>query len=147
MATPVERSGDLLALRALVEQYARGADTRDAELFTDAFTADGCLITSRGETLGPDVLATLAPDLGRYKATSHLVANHDVVFDGDDTAHGTAYCQASHVRDVDAIDAVYVMQIAYHDRYVRSAGDWRIKERRLELLWAEDRPLRPPAAP
>ena len=142
----VDRSADLLALRALVEQYARSADTRDAARFTEVFTDDGCLVTSRGEVLGPEVLATLAPALARYRATLHLVGNHDVVFDGDDLAHGTTVCRASHVYAAGGVDRVYVMQIVYHDRYVREPRGWRIAERRLELAWVEERPLRGPGA-
>ncbi len=145
--TNADRTADLLALRALVEQYARGADTRDAELYADAFTDDAYLHTGRGEIVGRDALITVAPRLARYRVTMHLVANHYVDFDGDDRATGVTYCQASHVRDVEGIDWVYVMQIVYHDVYVREPRGWRIKERRLELLWDEDRPLKAPGAP
>jgi uncharacterized protein (TIGR02246 family) len=144
MAGSVDRSADVLALRALVQQYARGADTRDAARFVDAFTDDGRLVTSRGEILDHDVLVTLAPALARYRATMHLVGDHDVVFDGDDLAHGTTACQASHVYAADGIDRVHVMQIVYHDRYVREPRGWRIAERRLDVVWTEDRPLRSP---
>jgi uncharacterized protein (TIGR02246 family) len=147
MSDTIDRTADLLALRALVQQYARGADTRDAELYADVFTDDAYLHTGRGEIVGREALLTVAPRLARYRVTMHLVANHDVVFDNDDLAHGTAYCQASHVRDVDGVDWVYVMQIIYHDIYVREPRGWRIKERRLELLWDEDRPLKAPGAP
>ena len=131
-----------LALRQLAEQYARGADTRDAVLYADVFTDDACLHTGRGEIRGRDDLLTVAPRLARYRVTMHLVANHYVTFDDADHAHGLAYCQASHVRDVDGVDWVYVMQINYHDVYVREPRGWRIAERRLELLWDEDRPLK-----
>jgi uncharacterized protein (TIGR02246 family) len=147
MSDTIDRTADLLALRALVQQYARGADTRSAELYADVFTDDAYLHTGRGEIVGREALLTVAPRLARYRVTMHLVANHDVVFDGDDLAHGTAYCQASHVRDVEGVDWVYVMQIIYHDVYVREPRGWRIKERRLELLWDEDRPLKAPGAP
>jgi uncharacterized protein (TIGR02246 family) len=147
MSDTIDRTADLLALRALVQQYARGADTRDAELYAGVFTDDAYLHTGRGEIVGREALLTVAPRLARYRVTMHLVANHDVAFDGDDNAHGTAYCQASHVREVDGVDWVYVMQIVYHDVYVREPRGWRIKERRLELLWDEDRPLKAPGAP
>ena len=67
---------------------------------------------------------------------------HEVHFVCADDAHGDAYCQASHVRDVDGVDWVYVMQIVYHDVYVREPRGWRISDRKLELLWDEDRPLK-----
>jgi uncharacterized protein (TIGR02246 family) len=135
-------TADRLALRALVEQYGRGADTRDAVLYADVFTDDGVLITTRGEIRGRDELLTIAPRLERYRATMHLVGNHTVEFVDTDRATGVTYCQASHVRDVDGVDKVYVMMIVYHDTYVREPRGWRISLRRLELLWDEDRPLR-----
>ena len=46
------------------------------------------------------------------------------------------------MRDVDGVDWVYVMQIVYHDVYVREPRGWRISDRKLELLWDEDRPLK-----
>ena len=139
---PPDESADRLSLRQLVEQYARGADTRDAILFADVFTDDATLHTSRGKIVGRDELLTIAPRLERYRVTMHLVANHYVTFDDADNGHGVAYCQASHVREVDGVDWVYVMQIAYHDIYTREARGWRIPERRRDLLWEEDRPLK-----
>jgi uncharacterized protein (TIGR02246 family) len=136
-------TADRLALRNLVEQYARGADTRDAVLFADVFTDDAVLVTNRGEVRGREELLTIAPRLGRYRATMHLVANHYVDFHDGDHASGVTYCQASHMREVDGVDMVYVMMIVYHDVYVRETRGWRIAERRLEVLWDEDRALRP----
>jgi len=140
--TTYDDSADRLALRQLVEQYARGADTRDAELYADVFTDDAVLFTNRGEIRGRTDLLKVAPRLGRYRATMHLVGNHYVTFDDRETARGIAYCEASHMRDVEGTDWVYVMRIVYHDVYVREPRGWRISERRLELLWDEDRPLK-----
>ncbi len=137
-----DETSDRLALRRLAEQYARGADTRDAELYADVFTDDGVLVTTRGEVTGREELLTIAPRLGRYRATMHLVGNHYAEFQDADHATGIAYCQASHVTARDEGDTVYVMQIVYHDDYVREPRGWRIAKRRLELLWDEDRPLK-----
>jgi uncharacterized protein (TIGR02246 family) len=145
--TDHDRTADLLALRALVEQYARAADERDAELYADVFTDDALLDTGRSEVVGREALLTIAPRLARYRVTMHLVGNHHVVFDGDDAAHGQVYCQASHVREVDGVDWVYVMMIVYADVYVREPRGWRIRERRLDVRWTEDRPLVAPGAP
>lgn len=135
-------TADRLALRMLVEQYARGADTRDAELYADVFTDDGYMHTGRGEIVGREALLTVAPRLARYRVTMHLVGNHYVTFDDADHAHGLAYCQASHIREEEGGDWVYVMYIVYHDTYVREPRGWRISRRRLELLWDEDRPTK-----
>jgi len=54
------RVDDRLALRSLVEQYARGADTRDADLYADVFTDDAVLHTGRSEVVGRADLLTIA---------------------------------------------------------------------------------------
>jgi hypothetical protein len=131
-------------LRRLVEQYARGADRRDPELYAGAFTDDAVLFTNRGEVKGRDALLAVPPRLGRYKATMHLVGNHYVWFDdaSDDRATGETYCVARHMYERDGIERVYVMMIRYEDEYTRVDGVWKIALRRLDLLWDEDRPLR-----
>ncbi|MEO8695995.1 MAG: nuclear transport factor 2 family protein [Acidimicrobiales bacterium] len=138
----LQEVSDRLALRALVEQYAKGADNRSPELFGGAFTKDGVLNTNRGPVNGSDAIAALAPKLGRYKATMHMIANHYVEFVDDDNATGETYCMASHVYDSDGIDRVYVMAIRYQDVYVRTGDGWRMSARTLTLQWDEDRPLR-----
>ena len=138
----IQEVADRLALRALVEQYAKGADNRSPELFGGAFTKDGVLNTSRGEVIGGDAIAALAPKLGRYKATMHMIGNHYVEFVDDDHATGETYCMASHVYDSEGVDRVYVMAIRYQDAYVRTANGWRMSARTLTLQWDEDRPLR-----
>ena len=138
----IQEVADRLALRSLVEQYARGADNRSPELFGGAFTRDAVLNTSRGEVIGGDAIGALAPKLGRYKATMHMIGNHYVDFVDDDHATGETYCMASHVYDADGIDRVYVMAIRYQDAYVRTDDGWRMEARTLKLQWDEDRPLR-----
>jgi hypothetical protein len=134
---------DRMALRLLVEQYARGADARDPELYAGAFTDDAVLHTNRGEVRGRDELLAVPPRLGRYDATMHLIGNHYVWFgDGPDAgATGETYCVAHHKYERDGVGRVYVMMIRYDDEYVRVGGGWKIAVRRLTLLWDEDRPL------
>jgi len=138
----IQEVADRLALRALVEQYAKGADNRSPELFGGAFTTEGVLHTGRGEVRGSEAIAALAPKLGRYRATMHMIGNHYVEFVDDDHATGETYCMASHVYDSDGTDRVYVMAIRYQDAYVRTADGWLMEARTLKLQWDEDRPLR-----
>ncbi|MCB0993657.1 MAG: nuclear transport factor 2 family protein [Acidimicrobiales bacterium] len=137
------RVQDRMELRLLAEQYARGADTRDAVLYADVFTDDAVLVTNRGEIRGREQLLTIAPKLGRYEVTMHFVGNHHVVFDDADTdrASGQVLCTAEHVYTDDDVRRVYVMKIRYHDDYRRTPAGWRIQNRSLELLWDDDRPL------
>ena len=138
----LQEVADRLALRDLVQQYAMGADNRSPELFGGAFTEDAKLHTGRGLVDGSAAIAALAPKLGRYKATMHMIANHYVEFTDDDHADGETYCMAHHVYDSDGVDRVYIMAIRYKDNYVRTANGWRMSARTLQLQWDEDRPLR-----
>lgn len=134
---------DRAQLRHLVHEYARAVDERDVGRFVEVFTVDGVLRTLTGEVRGHDDLARIPPRLARYRATMHLLGNHDVELAADRaTAAGTTDCVARHVYEANGVDRVYVMYLRYHDRYRRDEGVWRIEERRLELLWDEDHPLR-----
>jgi uncharacterized protein (TIGR02246 family) len=149
MQQALEDARDRLELRRLVEQYARGADDRDAVLYADVFTDDAVLYTNMGEVRGRDALLKIAPKLARYRVTMHLVANHYVDFAPAtsgavrDAATGSVYCIAKHVYERDGVERVYVMHIRYDDQYRRLDGGWRIAERRLNLLFDEDHALRP----
>lgn len=133
---------DRALLRQLVQQYARAADLRDDEMFANAFTDDAILFTGRSEIVGRERLLDVVNRLSRYRVTMHLVGNHYVDLTGADSATGQAYCVASHVYEEDGVDRVYVMNIVYNDTYRRGPDGWRIAERRLDVLWDEDRPLR-----
>jgi ketosteroid isomerase-like protein len=137
-------TSDRMALRLLVEQYAWAADRRDAEAYAGAFTDDAVLATNRRDIVGREQLLGVVANLNRYTVTMHLVGNHEVTFGADgDSATGSTYCVAQHVRvDDSGTERVYVMNIRYDDRYVRVDGGWRMAHRTLNLLWDEDRPLR-----
>ena len=129
---------DRLALRDLVEAYARAADTRDATLVRACFVDGGTLTV---HWLGRDPSTMVMPDdaeripqgLARYDRTMHFVGNHHAVIDGDH-ATGEAYCFAHHVTGTDD----HVMAIRYEDTYRRDAGTWRFAERHLRLEWTQD---------
>jgi ketosteroid isomerase-like protein len=133
-------AADRLALRYVVEAYAIGCDTRDAELLRDCF-ADGATLTvhwldREATTMTfPAGAEHIAASLDRYDRTLHVVGNHRATVDGDD-ATGLTYCFAHHVLGTDD----HVMAIRYEDTYRRGGdGQWRIVERHLRLDWTEDR--------
>ncbi len=138
---PFDPDRDGAALRRLVEQYARAVDQRDPELLLGVFTADAVLSTLRGEVRGHEQLRSIPRRLERYRATMHLLGSHHTEAD-DDGARGWTDCVAHHVYEHDGVERVHVMYLRYHDRFRATELGWRIAERRLELLWDEDHPLR-----
>jgi ketosteroid isomerase-like protein len=142
---------DRLAIRRLVDAYARAADRVDGPAAGACFTPDGVLrICNRGQAepvrvrTGPEEIASAFAGLGRYDVTLHVVANHYVELDGD-AATGETYCLAHHVHDgEDGAKLDYVMAIRYLDQYRRTAGGWRIAVRELQVEFTEDRPVTGP---
>jgi uncharacterized protein (TIGR02246 family) len=135
-----------IALRALVDQYARAVDARDPSLLMAVFTADAVLVTPTGELRGRSTIGTIPERLGRYLRTDHQVHEQEIGLSSEDEASGTTTCTARHVYASDGGERVYVMHICYHDRFRRGPDGWQITERRLELLEHEDRALTEDAA-
>jgi hypothetical protein len=143
---------DRLAIRRLVDDYARAADRVDGPAAGACFAPGGVLrIFHRGHAeptrvrTGPEEISTAFAGLARYDVTLHVVANHYVEIDGD-TATGETYCLAHHIHDADdgtgKLD--YMMAIRYLDEYRRTTDGWRITARNLHLEFTEDRPVTGP---
>ena len=142
-----DAQGDLLELRRLVEAYAVAVDDGDGDALARLFVPDGALLVfdaGSGEQTyayrGPAELATLPAELKRlYVRTFHLVGN--VVCDvTGDTATGTPYTIAYHLRDDGRGPQIVVLPVRYRDRYVRTPDGWRFGERLCTVLWRERRP-------
>ncbi len=135
--------GDLLNAYSLNMDLNRPAAMR--ELFTDDCVVD-FLPTAR-PLRGPDELVQhLTERLRPVKATSHHLSNCTITFEGDDRATGTTYLYAWHAYRDGRPDGHLWGQ--YHDVFVRTAGGWRIEERRLLVAGTEsfDRPAMRPLA-
>jgi hypothetical protein len=132
-------TADRVALRDLVQAYAEGCDTADADLLRRCF-ADGATLTVHwsdrpATTLAFPAGADRIPEgLARYDLTLHLVANHRAEIDGDQ-ATGHTYCVAHHVTGTDD----HVMAIRYDDTYRRDPDGWKFTARHLRHLWTEQR--------
>jgi SnoaL-like protein len=151
-----DATADLLELRRLVEAYATAVDDGDGEALARSFVDDGALLVydaGTGEQTyayrGPAELSSLPQELKElYLRTFHLVGNVVCAIDGN-TASGTSYCIAHHLRDDGRGPQIVVLPVRYRDRYVRTADGWRFTERICTVLWRERRPANqwPPVSP
>ena len=95
---------DRLAIRTLVDAYARCADRRDAEgqkaLFTETARfvvyMDGEGTEPSQELNDREALTPVFADLNRYHATTHFNGQSTVELAGD-RATGESYCLAHHL--------------------------------------------------
>jgi hypothetical protein len=147
-------AADRLAIRELVDAYARCADRRDADGQKALFTPDTRFVVyMAGEDAAPtedlrdrESLTPVFENLNIYEATMHFNGQSTVVLEGDRAA-GESYCIAHHVSSADGERTLMIAALRYRDTFVRRGGEWRFAERRLYVDWTETRTLQGPAAP
>ncbi|MFI9785123.1 nuclear transport factor 2 family protein [Kitasatospora sp. NPDC051984] len=151
--TPVseQEAADRLAIRELVDAYARCADRRDAAGQQGLFTEDARFLVHMDagaaepaqELRGREALAPVFADLNSHRATLHFNGRSTVTLDGD-RATGESYCLAHHLSyGADAERTVMIAAIRYLDVFVKQHGRWLFAERRLLVDWTETRPCSP----
>jgi len=143
-----EEAGDRLAIRELIDAYARCADTRDAEgqkaLFTDdthfVVYMDGEGTAPTQDLHGREALTPVFAALNQYEVTMHFNGQSTVSLDGD-RAGGDTYCIAHHVFSSDGERKIMVAYLRYLDTIVKQDGRWLFAERNLYLEFSDTRML------
>lgn len=143
---------DRLALRDLVDAYARHADRRDPQRQAAVFTEDARVTLFAGD---PDsrppidevrgrarLVETFRGLMARYDVTTYFNGQFTVTVDGD-SATGETYCLAHHLHDKAGVRTLLVMAIRYLDTFARTDGGWLIADRRLIIDWTDERPSTP----
>ena len=143
-------SANRLAIRELIDAYARCADRRDAQGQQALFTEDTHFVVYMGgqgseptQVLdGREALAPVFDDLNRYQATMHFNGQSTITLDGD-RATGESYCIAHHLFTEAGERRLMVAWLRYHDTFVNAEGAWLFAERKLYVDWTETRSSRP----
>ena len=142
-------AADRLAIRELVEAYARCADRRDAKGQMALFTADTHLVVYMNardpnpsqELHSREALAPVFADLNQYAATMHFVGQSTIFTLSGDRATGEAYCLAHHVTVDSGKRRLMVASLRYLDTFAQADGAWLFAERLLFVDWLEERAL------
>jgi hypothetical protein len=141
-------AGDRLAIRELIDAYARCADRREADRQRALFTGDTRFVvymngagTDPTEDLhGRDALIPVFDALKQYEVTMHF--NGQCTIDLDESrATAETYCIAHHVFAVDSERAIMIAYLRYDDEVSNEQGTWRFAERRLYLEFSDTRTL------
>src|SRR5208282_6498640 len=98
-------AADRLAIRELIESYARCADRRDAKGQMSLFTADTHFVvymnakdpTPSQELHSREELAPVFADLNQYAATMHLLGQTTIQTLNRDRGAGETYCMPHHL--------------------------------------------------
>src|SRR6516162_3584394 len=118
-------AADRLAIRELIEAYARCADRRDAEGQMALFTADTRFLVYMNakdpkpsqELNSREALAPVFAALNQYEATTHFIVQNTIFTLTADRATGEAYCLAHHVTVNDGKRRLMVASLRYHDTF------------------------------
>jgi SnoaL-like domain len=147
--TPAEQA-DRLAIRELVDAYARCADRRDAEGQKSLFTADthfAVYMDGQGSKAtqvldGREALTPVFDDLNRYQATMHFNGQSTIILDGH-RATGDSYCIAHHLYTEGDKRKLMLAFLRYGDTFVKIDGAWLFAERNLYVDCVETRTSHP----
>jgi hypothetical protein len=142
-------AADRLAIRELVESYARCADRRDAKGQMSLFTADTHFVVYMNakdpkpsqELHSSEALAPVFADLNKYEATTHFVGQSTIFTLTGERATGEAYCLAHHVTVDGGKRRFLLASLRYLDTFVKRDGAWLFAERQLYVDWLEERAM------
>jgi hypothetical protein len=142
--TALQQIADRTLIRELMDRYGTVHDSGTPEQYADLFSSDGEIAIGGGPVLvkGRAALMEQAQrDHDRYGDTDangrwtsimrHLISNAQITLTGDTTAEGTCYVTTV-VRKGDVGPAILSIS-RYVDRYVKTAGEWRIERREIFL--------------
>ena len=144
-----EEAADRLAIRELVEAYARCADRRDAKGQMALFTEDTHFVvymnakdpTPSMELHSREALAPVFADLNKYDATTHFVGQSTIFTLSADRGTGETYCLAHHVTVEGGQRRLMLASLRYLDTFVKVDSVWLFAERLLYVDWLEERAL------
>jgi len=144
-----KEAADRLAIRELVEGYARCADRRDAKGQMSLFTEDTRFVvymdaknpTPTQELHSREALAPVFAELNKYAATTHFVGQSTIFTLTADRGTGETYCLAHHVTIEGGKRRLMVASLRYLDTFVKIDGSWLFAERLLYVDWLEERAL------
>jgi hypothetical protein len=142
-------AADRLAIRELIEAYARCADRRDAKGQMALFTTDTHFVvymnakdpTPSQELHSREALAPVFADLNQYAATMHFVGQSTIVTLNGDRATGEAYCIAHHLSFDGERRRLMIAYLRYLDTFAKMDGAWLFAECLLYVDWLEERAL------
>lgn len=130
---------DRAAIVDLTHKYCWALDTKDWAVLDTVFTADANADLTTDLTGREQIVQRIQNALVHMDDTQHLVANHQIVLNGD-SATCRCYLQAQHVRQAAHGKPNFMIAGRYEDQLQRTADGWRIVFRRLVVMWTEGNP-------
>lgn len=131
-----------LSIQDTLTRYATALDTHCLALFDEVFTPDAVLdYTAAGGVRGnrEELRDWLRESMSRFDRWQHLLSNMVIAVEGDRATAMTDCYNPLAIGETPGEQRLLHAGARYHDRLQRTEAGWRIVERRLELLWIDDR--------
>jgi hypothetical protein len=139
----LEELSDRLEIQDLMVAYSHAIDFKNFDELDDVFTPDAFIdYTVFGGPKGPypEVKQFLKDQMPMFSSYYHMISTSKIELNGD-TATGVTVCHNPMVLPAkDGSETVFVCGLWYHDKFVRTADGWRIKERIEEKTYVKDMP-------
>jgi hypothetical protein len=139
----LEEISDRLEIQDLMVAYSHAIDFKNFDELDDVFTPDAFIdYTVFGGPKGPypEVKQFLKDQMPIFSSYYHMISTSKIELNGD-TATGVTVCHNPMVLpSKDGSETVFVCGLWYHDKFVRTADGWRIKERIEEKTYVKDMP-------
>jgi hypothetical protein len=128
---------DEAACARLCIAFANHLDARRYEQVLDLFTDDAALDRMGTVSAGREEIARFLAARPVDVTTRHVCSNIGVSFDSQDEASGVCYVLFFQGKE-DAATGVAQLSgppsvVEYHDRFLRTAGGWKILSRRIRM--------------
>jgi len=122
----------------LCSRYAVAVDARDFAAVARCFTSDGSLETALPHRImhgREGIERVLAAQTSSSLSPQHLVTNHIYTVDGDSCTGTSSFVMFRWPRSPAAVTGAVAHGGSYFDELERTVDGWRIKRRRIEILW------------
>lgn len=134
---------DRLAVSEVLDEYARGIDSRDWDLVVSCFTEDAYLdYTAFGSIKGPvgDVVGWLQEALAAFVMSQHHVTNRHITIDGDEAVVSAELLAIMGMATEPNKMSMMFTGGQYNDRLVRTPDGWKIAKRTCDRGWLANAP-------
>jgi uncharacterized protein (TIGR02246 family) len=140
---------DRLAIRELIETYARCADRRDKKGWMALFTIDAHFtVYIIGQDAKPsqelhsrDALGSIFAHFTEYESTTHFVGQNTLFTLSTVRATGEAYALAHHIAVTASGRQLNLASIRYNNTFVEIDDVWLFSERLLYFDWVDEQAL------
>ncbi|MEJ8568578.1 nuclear transport factor 2 family protein [Elongatibacter sediminis] len=128
-------------IRSVLLRYATALDQRDWSMLSSCFVPEA---SAEYETIGllegyPAIESICRTALQPMSVTQHLIGNIAIQVDGDE-ATSSCYLHAQHVRPDTPGGDSNIIAGEYVDEWTRTPEGWRIRHRKLRVLWTFGNP-------